>query len=53
VKDLKERDPEDAHVLALARALGLPLWSNDHHLEKIGLPVFTTAKLLRVLEGRK
>lgn len=53
VKDMKERDPEDAHALALARALGLPLWSNDHHLEKMGLPVFTTARLLRVLEGRK
>ena len=53
VKDLMERDPEDAHALALARALGLPLWSNDHHLEKMGLPVFTTAKLIRILEGRK
>ena len=53
VKDLNERDPEDAHALALARALGFPLWSNDHHLEKMGLPVFTTAKLIRILEGRK
>jgi predicted nucleic acid-binding protein len=53
VKDLKERDPEDAHALALARALKLPLWSNDHHLEKMGLLVVTTAKLLRLLEGRK
>jgi predicted nucleic acid-binding protein len=53
VKDLKERDPEDAHALALARALKLPLWSNDHHLEKMGLLVFTTAKLLRLLENRK
>ena len=30
--DLKDRDPEDAHALALARALTLPLWSNDRDL---------------------
>ncbi|MDP2913906.1 MAG: PIN domain-containing protein [Candidatus Aminicenantes bacterium] len=49
VKDLKERDPEDAHALALARALKLPLWSNDRHLDKMDLPVFSTAKLLSIL----
>lgn len=28
-RNLERRDPDDAHPLALARALGLPLWSND------------------------
>jgi predicted nucleic acid-binding protein len=32
VLDLLDRDPEDAHALALARRLGLPLWSNDRDL---------------------
>ncbi len=53
LKDIEDRDPEDAHALAMARALELPLWSNDRHFEKIGFPVFTTAKLLKALEGRK
>ena len=51
--DMRDRDPEDAHALALARALRLPLWSNDHHLEKLGVVVFTTAKLLKILEKRE
>lgn len=29
VVDLKRRDPEDVHALALARTLRLPIWSND------------------------
>lgn len=28
-RDLLDRDPDDAHPLALARALDLPLWTND------------------------
>ena len=32
VADLAQRDPEDAHALALARTLHLPLWSNDRDL---------------------
>lgn len=51
--DLKDRDPEDAHALALARALGYPLWSNDRHLAKFEVPCYTTARLLRILEARK
>jgi predicted nucleic acid-binding protein len=50
--ELKDRDLEDAHALALARALGFPLWSNDRHLTKLGVPCYTTAQLLRVLELR-
>lgn len=48
---LAERDPEDAHALALTAKLGLPLWSNDRDLQGHGVKVFTTAQLLRKLEG--
>lgn len=51
LQDLADRDPEDAHALALARSLGLPLWSNDRHLTSLGTDVHTTAGLLRVLEA--
>lgn len=51
--DLEGRDPEDAHALALARALGCPLWSNDRHLSRLGIPCYTTARLLKVLETRQ
>jgi len=49
--DLAARDPDDAHQLALARALGLPLWSNDRDLDAHGVECFTTARLLKVLTG--
>ena len=32
ISDLKRRDPEDAHALALARFLALPISSNDRDL---------------------
>ena len=51
--DLKDRDPDDAHALALARSLGYPLWSNDRHLAKLGVPCYTTARLLKILEAQK
>jgi len=51
MEDLTGRDPEDAHALALARSLNLPLWSNDRHLTRLGEEVFSTARLLRVLKG--
>jgi predicted nucleic acid-binding protein len=51
--DLKDRDPEDAHALALARALDCPLWSNDRHLAKLEVPCYTTARLLKILETPK
>ena len=51
-RDLAARDPDDAHPLALARALGLPLWTNDHDLEGHGVECFPTARLLKELEGR-
>lgn len=50
--DLKNKDPDDAHALALARSLGYPLWSNDRHLAKLGVPCYTTARLLKILEAK-
>lgn len=52
VEDLWRRDPEDAHALALARALRLPLWSNDRDLALPGVRCYTTAVLLKMLGGR-
>jgi predicted nucleic acid-binding protein len=46
---LRERDAEDAHALALAWALGLPLWSNDRDFEGLDIERYSTAALLRAL----
>jgi predicted nucleic acid-binding protein len=46
---LRERDPEDAHALALAWSLGLPLWSNDRDFEGQEVERYSTAALLRAL----
>jgi len=51
--DLKDRDPEDAHALALARSLGCPLWSNDRHLAELEVACYSTAGLLRALDAQK
>jgi predicted nucleic acid-binding protein len=51
LQDLAERDPEDAHALALARALELPLWTNDRDLMNLGTEAYSTARLLRILEA--
>ena len=48
---LRDRDPEDAHALALAWTLHLPLWSNDRDFEGQDVERYTTAGLLRALEG--
>jgi predicted nucleic acid-binding protein len=48
--ELADRDPDDAHPLALARALGLPLWTNDRDLDGHGVECFSTARLLKMLE---
>jgi len=50
-RDLATRDPDDAHPLALDRALGLPLWSNDKDLLGHDVECFATARLLAVLES--
>jgi predicted nucleic acid-binding protein len=43
------RDPDDWPTVALALALGLPVWSQDKDLSDAGLTVFTTGELLDVL----
>jgi len=48
---LADRDPEDAHALALAVCLELPLWSNDRDVEGHGVKTYSTAQLLRELEN--
>lgn len=49
---MKGRDPEDAHALALAGALRLPLWTNDRDFTIRGLNRYTTAVLLNDLKPR-
>ncbi|HVG06209.1 MAG TPA: PIN domain-containing protein [Thermoanaerobaculia bacterium] len=48
---LGDRDPDDAHPLALSRTLDLPLWSNDRDLQIPSVRCYTTAALLKVLTG--
>lgn len=50
IKALQERDTDDAHALALAWSLNLPLWSNDKDFEGCDVERYTTAQLLRQLE---
>lgn len=50
--ELANRDPEDAHALALARALKFPLWSNDNDLQGFEIPCYTTAQLLSIIDRR-
>ncbi len=52
-RDLAARDPDDAHPLALARAMRLPLWSNDHDLEGHGVVCYPTARLLKAMERQR
>jgi predicted nucleic acid-binding protein len=51
--DLANRDPEDAHALALARRLRVPLWSNDRDLHGLGVECFSAARLLAVLKKER
>jgi len=53
VRDLATRDRDDAHPLALARTLGLPLWSNDRDLQNLGVECFPTARLLKILSDER
>ena len=48
---LKERDPDDVHLAALALKEEVPIWSNDRDFEKLSLQVYTTAQLLKALES--
>ena len=53
ITDLKDRDPQDAHALALARSLALPIWSNDRDLSGMDVECYPTARLLRLLSEQK
>ena len=50
--DMQDRDPEDAHALALARHLDVPLWSNDKDFQGQVVECYSTAELLSILEGK-
>ncbi len=52
VDDLRGRDTEDDHPLALARSLKIPLWSNDRDLQGHDVRCYSAAQLLRILESR-
>jgi predicted nucleic acid-binding protein len=45
------RDPDDWPTVALALALGLPIWTQDKDHEVAGIPLFTTGALLDALRG--
>ena len=51
--DLERRDPEDARALALARSLSVPIWSNDRDFDNLDVESYSTARLLRLLVGKK
>jgi predicted nucleic acid-binding protein len=44
---MKERDPDDVHLLGLALKLACPIWSNDKDFEGLGIKVYTTLDLIR------
>ena len=48
-KLLNNTDPDDAHLMALALSENIPIWSNDKHFKDSLTAVYTTAKLLKVL----
>ena len=49
-KLVKDRDPDDVHLAALALKENVPIWSNDRDFEKLSIPVYTTAQFLKILE---
>lgn len=51
-KYLGARYPDDVHLAALALIENLPIWSNDKDFHAIPLPIYSTAKLLKLLEGK-
>lgn len=48
---LKNTDPDDTHLLALALKENIPVWSNDTDFQRLSIPVYTTAEFLKALEG--
>jgi predicted nucleic acid-binding protein len=49
-KLIDQRDPDDAHIVALALKLGVPIWSNDGDFRGLPIVVHTTAQVLKILD---
>ena len=49
-RSLAGRDLDDAHLLALALEMDLPIWSNDRDLVGHGVECLPTARLIKLLE---
>lgn len=47
---LGTRDPDDVPLAALALKLRIPIWSNDRDFEDVPNGVFTTARLIKLLD---
>ena len=47
---IEKRDPDDAHLLALALKLKCPIWSNDKDFEDTNVKVYSTLDLLKLFE---
>lgn len=50
-KKLSGRDDDDIELLALALKLKIPVWSNDSDFKDSGVEVYTTAKLLKIVQA--
>jgi len=51
-KYLKDRDPDDMHLAALALKEKIPVWSNDKDFEVLPISVYTTAQFLHILKHK-
>jgi len=49
-KIISQRDMDDIELLALAMKLKVPIWSNDRDFTSFDVKVYTTAKLLKVID---
>ena len=49
-KRIGARDRDDVHVLALALALDIPIWTNDRDFEVSGVTCYSTEQMLRLLK---
>jgi predicted nucleic acid-binding protein len=49
---LENKDPDDIPLLALALQQKIPVWSNDKDFENLPITVYTTARLLKILESK-
>lgn len=45
-------DPDDIDLLALGMKLDIPIWTNDADFHGLRIKTYTTAELLKTLEGK-